>query len=37
MLELYNEFNITIVNVNRFINSDASKRTGLKEIIVTNY
>lgn len=37
MLELYNEFNINIVNVNRFINSDASKRTGLKEIIVTNY
>jgi len=37
MLELYNEFNIDIVNVNRFINSDASKRTGLKEIIVTNY
>lgn len=37
MLELYNEFNIDTVNVNRFINSDASKRTGLKEIIVTNY
>jgi DNA adenine methylase len=37
MLELYNEFNIDIVNVSRFINSDASKRTGLKEIIVTSY
>ncbi len=34
---LYQEFNINIVNVNRFINSDVSKRQGLKEIIVTNY
>lgn len=37
MMELYNEFKIDIVNVNRFINSNASKRQGLKEIIVTNY
>ncbi len=37
IIDLYKEFNITIVNVNRFINSNPSKRTGIKEIIVTNY
>lgn len=34
--ELYDGFEITEVDVNRAINSDAKKRTG-KEVIITNY
>lgn len=33
---LYSRFNIEVVPVKRFINSDASKRTG-EEVIITNY
>jgi len=34
---LYDDFNIFVVNANRFINSKADKRTGATEVIVTNY
>lgn len=34
--ELYNDFNIEVVPVKRFINSDASNRNG-EEVIITNY
>lgn len=34
--ELYKGYNIEEINVKRFVNSDASKRTG-KEVIITNY
>lgn len=34
--ELYNDFNIKVVNVKRMINSDASNRVG-QEVIITNY
>ncbi len=37
IIDLYKEFNISIVNANRFINSDKNKRTGSKELIITNY
>ena len=33
---LYNKYNITIVEVKRMINCDGNKRTG-KEVIITNY
>lgn len=34
----YNKYNQKIIDVNRMINSDASKRiNGAKEIIITNY
>ncbi|WAI01354.1 DNA adenine methylase [Methanogenium organophilum] len=35
--ELYGDFNISVIRANRSINSDASKRTGVTEVIVTNY
>jgi DNA adenine methylase len=35
--ELYKEFNIFRVPARRMINSDASKRTAINEIVVTNY
>ena len=34
--DLYADFNIEVVQVRRFINSDASKRRG-EEVIITNY
>ena len=34
--ELYNDFKIEVVDVNRFINSNGSKRKG-QEVIITNY
>ncbi|MCL5785920.1 MAG: DNA adenine methylase [Candidatus Thermoplasmatota archaeon] len=37
MMELFGEFRIKRVSVNRFINSVAEKRTGHHEILVTNY
>ena len=35
--ELYKGFNLQHVTVNRTINSNANKRTGFKEVIITNY
>ena len=34
--ELYNDYNIEVVEVKRNINRDSSKRTG-EEVIITNY
>lgn len=34
---IYSNFNISRVNAKRSINSDASKRNSIKEIVVTNY
>ena len=34
--DLYNDFNIEVVDVKRMINSDANNRVG-KEIIIRNY
>lgn len=35
--ELYSDFNIKVVNARRMINSDASKRGNVEEVIITNY
>lgn len=35
--ELYNKFNITVVDAKRYINSVGTGRTGAKELIITNY
>ena len=35
--ELYKDYNISIVKASRMINSDASKRGKINEIVVTNY
>ncbi len=35
--ELYKEYNIHIVNAKRMINSDATKRGPVEEVIITNY
>ncbi len=35
--ELYDGFNIRQVNVNRAINSNAKKRTGVSELLITNF
>ena len=35
--ELYKGFNLQHVTVNRTINSNTNKRTGFKEVIITNY
>ena len=35
--DLYDNFHISIVNANRFINSRADKRKGATEVIITNY
>jgi DNA adenine methylase len=37
MLDLYRDFNIEVVEANRFINCDAQKRGKVNEIVVTNY
>lgn len=34
--ELYSDYNIEVISVKRFINANASKRTG-EEVIITNY
>ncbi|WMT50567.1 MAG: DNA adenine methylase [Ferroplasma sp.] len=35
--ELYNDFNIEVVDAKRYINSVGTGRTGAKELIITNY
>jgi len=35
--ELYKEFNIQRVDVNRAINSGTDKRGKIKELVITNY
>lgn len=35
--ELYNDFNIEVVDAKRYINSVGTSRTGAKELIITNY
>lgn len=37
MFDIYREFNITTVDAKRNINSDATKRKAIKELIITNY
>ena len=35
--ELYKEYNISVVQAKRTINSDASKRGAVKEVLIRNY
>ena len=35
--ELYNEFNIQVIQAKRIINSKASGRGAVEEVIITNY
>ncbi len=37
MFELYKDFNIETTDASRTINSDISKRSKIKEIVITNY
>ena len=34
---IYKDFKIHVVNAKRMINSDASKRGNVEEVIITNY
>lgn len=35
--DLYRNYNIEVIEAKRLINSTAEKRTGHKEVIITNY
>lgn len=37
ILDVYKDFNISTLQAKRAINSDATKRGAIKEVLITNY